>query len=209
MATQRGREMGRAASGHPSVTGEKGGGEGVFQWGGGGRWREAGGRREGGVIGSEAEAQGARDARRGCDLEEADGVVLVVMVPDPAREEDAPREECVHRRDVVQHILIIHRDAHEGNLRAAEAPWAPGRRQAGCAGNGAGTGGRCGRAARVGAATHEEVEPPHHLHEARQREVLPDVVIGEVAEAGHPDVGSDVEPDRVIDLPLHKSSGKG
>ena len=55
----------------------------------------------------------------------------------------------------------------------------------------------------------EEVEPPHHRHEARQREVLLDVVVGEVAEASHPHVGRDVEPDRVVDLALGWGGGAG
>jgi hypothetical protein len=44
----------------------------------------------------------------------------------------------------------------------------------------------------------EEVEPPQHLREAAQREVGADVVVAEVAEAGHPHVGCDEQPDRVV-----------
>ena len=46
----------------------------------------------------------------------------------------------------------------------------------------------------------EEVEAPHHLREPQQREVFADVVVREVAEARHPDVRRDVDPDRVVDL---------
>ena len=46
----------------------------------------------------------------------------------------------------------------------------------------------------------EEVEAPHHLGEPEQREVFADVVVREVAEARHPDVRRDVDPDRVVDL---------
>ena len=56
----------------------------------------------------------------------------------------------------------------------------------------------------------EEVEAPHHLREPQQREVFADVVVREVAEARHPDVRRDVDPDRVVDLRrLHAYGGKG
>eukprot|EP00962_Isochrysis_galbana_P028395 scaffold8972_cov118-Isochrysis_galbana.AAC.17 len=91
--------------------------------------------------------------------------VAVVSAAEPAAEEDAPREEGVHRRDVVEHIFVLHCDADEKD---------------------------------------EKVEPPHHLREAGQREVGLDIVVREVAEAGHPHVGGDVDADRVVDLHLGK-----
>ena len=88
------------------------------------------------------------------------GVRVRVRVRVSAAEVDHPCEEGVHRADVVEHVLVVHRGAHEED---------------------------------------EEVEPPHHLGEAQQGEVRLDVVIGEVAEARHPHVGRDVQPDGVVD----------
>ncbi len=54
------------------------------------------------------------------------------------------------------------------------------------------------RRAAKAAEEAQEVEAPHHLAETRQPKVLPDVVIGEVAEARHPDVRGDVDADGVV-----------
>ena len=71
----------------------------------------------------------------------------------------------MHRADVVEHVFVVHRRAHEED---------------------------------------EEVEPPHHLHEAAEREVGAHVVIREVAEAGHPHIASDHHTDGVVHLVVKK-----
>mmetsp|Transcript_10246 Transcript_10246/g.42508 ORF Transcript_10246/g.42508 Transcript_10246/m.42508 type:complete len:230 (-) Transcript_10246:251-940(-) len=45
---------------------------------------------------------------------------------------------------------------------------------------------------------YEKVEPPHHLGKTRHRKILAHIVVAEVAEAGHPHVAGDVQPDGVV-----------
>lgn len=51
---------------------------------------------------------------------------------------------------------------------------------------------------RDAAEEDEEVQAPHHLAEAPEAEVLPHVVVAEVAEARHPDVRGDEDADGVV-----------
>mmetsp|Transcript_11754 Transcript_11754/g.20076 ORF Transcript_11754/g.20076 Transcript_11754/m.20076 type:complete len:323 (-) Transcript_11754:88-1056(-) len=105
------------------------------------------------------------DRYGGEELDDHEDVILVELVAGVERDVHEPREEGVHRADIVEHVLVVHRDADEED---------------------------------------EEVEAPHHLREAEDGEVGLDVVVREVAEAGHPDVRRDVEPDGVVDLGLRK-----
>ena len=104
-------------------------------------------------------------AKGGYDLAKEDGERVVERVAQIERYEDSPCEEGVHRADVVEHVLVIHREADEDD---------------------------------------EKIEAPHHLSEADGGEVLFDVVVREVAKAGHPHVGRNVHADRVVDLRLCK-----
>lgn len=59
--------------------------------------------------------QDYRDAQGAQDLDEKDSIAAVQLIARQQGEVDDPSEEGMHRADVVQHILIIHCDAHEKN----------------------------------------------------------------------------------------------
>ena len=54
-----------------------------------------------------------RDGEGGDDLEEEHLERVVQVVAGEERDEDAPGEEGVHRADVVEHVLVVHRAADE------------------------------------------------------------------------------------------------
>ena len=52
-------------------------------------------------------------AKGGYDLAKEDGERVVERVAQIERYEDSPCEEGVHRADVVEHVLVVHGEAHE------------------------------------------------------------------------------------------------
>jgi hypothetical protein len=90
------------------------------------------------------------DGQPELEAERARAVVHVALYTEDGVDEDS--EGRVQHADIVEHIVVLHRQADEEN---------------------------------------HEVQPPHHLAEPDHREVSSDVVVREVAEAGHPDVAGD------------------
>eukprot|EP00967_Tisochrysis_lutea_P047486 scaffold57817_cov30-Tisochrysis_lutea.AAC.3 len=78
-------------------------------------------RREDDVENSGHVVEDDSDTRSRRNLGKADQAVLVVFAADPAAEEDAPGEESVHRGDIIEHVLIVHRHTHKEDKKV-EAP---------------------------------------------------------------------------------------